>query len=495
MPHTNPNKLPMHLFYLDSDSGVSLQQQIRQQIAAAIMNGGISQDIPLPSSRKLAEMLQVSRNTVILAYEHLLDDGYIVSRERSGYYANPNMLNWQISNDSSITEIESASIDWQHSLNDIPSRLHHIVKPPYWQKYEYPFIYGQFDAVNFPALHWRECSRDSVAGSAIKIWANDSLADDPLLIEHIQTHILPRRGVWCNPEQILITLGAQQGIYLLIKLLIGDRGMLGIENPGYTDVRNIAEVNYSDVRLLPVDEKGLRVGNHLIGCDCLYTTPSHQFPTTVTMPLDRRKQLVRMASEHNFFIIEDDYESEANFRSNPTPALKSMDQSGRVIYVGSFSKTLAPGLRMGFIVAPEPLIHEARALRRLMLRNVPQNNQRALALFISRGHFNTLIQKQNKIYQERWKVMGEALHDYLPESSQPPTFGGTSYWVKGPDHIESEELARLALSKGIIIEPGSIYFGEQSPPRNYFKLGYSSIPTEKIRPGIKKLSQIILEQG
>ena len=401
--------LPMHLFYLDPDSTDNLQQQIRRQIATAIMNGSIHPNDPLPSSRKLSGQLDVSRNTVILAYEHLLDDGFIEARERSGYYVNPNMLRWRISSEDGDEEEQQSSIDWVDVLKASATGLRSIQKPSSWQRYEYPFTYGQFDPANFPTLHWRECSRDSVAGSAVKIWANDSLSDDPMLLEQIQTHVLPRRGVWCNRDQILITLGAQQGIYLLLKLLVGTEGVLGIENPGYTDVRNIAQLNGHRYKLLAVDDQGLVIDDDLGACNCVFATPSHQFPTTVTMSLTRRKQLVKLASDRQFFVIEDDYECESNFKANPTPALKSMDRSGRVVYVGSFSKTLAPGLRIGFIVAPQPLIQEAHAIRRLMLRNVPQNNQRALALFISRGHYNTLVKKQNRIFEERWRAMGEAV--------------------------------------------------------------------------------------
>jgi GntR family transcriptional regulator/MocR family aminotransferase len=215
----------------------------------------------------------------------------------------------------------------------------------------------------------------------------------------------------------------------------------------------------SNVKLLPVDEQGLVINSALDGLDLVFTTPSHQFPTTVTMPLERRLALLKKAQEQDFLIIEDDYEFETNYVNEPCPALKSLDDDGRVIYVGSLSKTLFPGLRLGFMVGPRELIAEARALRRLMVRHAPNNNQRAAALFLSLGHHDTLIRRLHKSYRARWEIMGKALADHLPNASRNPSFGGTAYWVKGPAKLDSGELYKAALAKSIFIEPGRITFG------------------------------------
>ena len=148
-------------------------------------------------------------------------------------------------------------------------------------------------------------------------------------------------------------------------------------------------------------------------------------------------------------MIEDDYESEINFVGEPTPALKSLDASERVIYVGSLSKTLAPGLRLGYMVAPQPLIEEARALRRLMVRHPPANNQRIVALFLSMGHHDSLIHRLSQTYKNRWQVMGAALNRYLPESTRIPSFGGTSYWVEGPAELDTRN------SRNALVRPAS----------------------------------------
>lgn len=484
------------LFHLTPGKGGSLQQQLREQIATAILNGNIPVDTPLPSSRKLAQQLDVARNTVVLAYEHLLDDGYLLARERSGYYVNPDILNGQVKLETPQEEEGAVEAthppEWGNRFKLRPTEQTNICKPRDWQKYEYPFIYGQFDASLFPTVNWRECCRDAVSGPSISEWAADRFDnDDPLLVEQIRTRLLPRRGVWASPDQILVTVGAQQSLYMMAQLLLDKDSTIGLENPGYVDIRNIAQLNPSQVRPIPVDQDGMIVDDRLKGCDLVFTTPSHQCPTTVTMPIERRYELLKRADEEDFIIIEDDYESETNFKSNPIPALKSLDKNDRVLYIGSLSKTLAPGLRLGYMVGPAEFIREARALRRLMVRHPAANNQRSVALFLERGYHDSLILNITRNYQTRWRAMDEALTKYLPESHSQPTFGGSCYWVKGPDGLDATELQVKAKEQSILIEPGAIHFLEDPPPKNYFRLGYSSISTDRIEPGIKKLAELI----
>jgi GntR family transcriptional regulator/MocR family aminotransferase len=209
------------------------------------------------------------------------------------------------------------------------------------------------------------------------------------------------------------------------------------------------------------------------------------------MPLERRHELLSRSVDSDFVIIEDDYESEFSYVGQPTPALKSLDHSDRVIYIGSLSKTLAPGLRLGYMVGPKELISEARALRRLMLRHPPANNERAVALFLSLGHHDSLVRRLSHAYKERWQVMGQALARHLPESARMPTFGGTSYWVEGPDGLETQVLVERAAEQGILIERGDVFFLSDQPPRNFFRLGFSSISVDRIEPGIETLARIV----
>ncbi len=480
------------LFKLSTERKVSYQRQLREMIVSAILDDKLPLEISLPSSRELAKHLGIARNTVVLAYQQLIDEGYLVARERSGYYIDKTMLNGRVKINPGARHSDINEPDWDRHIKFRPSQQRNIVKPIDWKKYQYPFLFGQLDPALFPISDWRDCCRQALSVSDILDVTPDRIdTDDPLLIEQIQARILPRRGVWASRDEILITMGAQQALYILADLLINKDSRIGIENPGYADARNIFSLKSPKVMPLKVDENGVVPGKKVNSCEFVYLTPSHQSPTTVTMPMQRRERLLKDAQENDFLIIEDDYESEINFVSEPTPALKSLDSDNRVIYVGSLSKTLAPGLRIGYMVGSRALIEEARALRRLMVRHPPANNQRLVALFLSMGHHDSLIHRLSQTYQERWRVMGDALNRYLPESSRIPSFGGTSYWVKGPDQLDTRELKNKAREASILIESGDICFMQPKPPQNFFRLGYSSIAANKIEPGIKKLADLI----
>ena len=485
-----------HLFNIDPASDKSLQKQIVEQVVAAIVGGHISLNTPLPPSRVLARQLGVARNTVTLAYRRLKDDGYLTSKERSGVFVNPETMEQVPDMLQPVAGVPTVDLhQWDSHLQIRPSTQRNIDKPADWRRYPYPFIYGQIDFELFPTNHWRECCRDAMSVGAIQEWADDHIdSDDPLLVEQVRQHLLPRRGVWADPDKILITVGAQQALYMIVKLLMRPNDTLGIEDPGYVDIRNIALLNPTRIHPLPVDDKGLVISDSLNSCDCVYVTPSHQSPTTVTMPVNRRLKLLERAKVTRFVIIEDDYESEIAYHSRSTPALKSLDDGERVLYVGSLSKTLAPGLRIGYVVGPTKIIRELRALRRLIIRHPPANNQRSVALFLARGYHESLTRTLDSTYVERRNIMIEALDRYLPEFSRAPSFGGSSIWVVGENRLDARKLWVRAAKQGILIEPGDVHFQAKWPPLNFFRLGYTSISADRIEPGIKRLSQIVHEQ-
>lgn len=482
------------LVHLKRDEHASLQTQIREALVGAILDGQLARDEAIPSTRKMAKSLGVSRNTVVLAYQALLDDGYLAARERSGYYVAEKTMPLQ--QRPFAAKPREAGPDWNALLHKQPSRQPNTSKPLDWQSYAFPFIYGQVDHTLFPIAEWRDCARQALGRKWIGSWTNDTWAhDDPLLVEQIRRRILPRRGILAGDDEILITLGAQNAIYLLSSLLVDQHTRVATEEPGFPDMRNIFRLRTDDVALAPIDAKGLMLGPALSDRQIVFTTPSHQFPTTVTMPLERRLALLKLAARENFVIIEDDYEFETNYVNEPCPALKSLDDGGRVLYVGSLSKTLFPGLRLGFLVGPRALIAEARALRRLMVRHAPNNNQRTAALFLSLGHHDALIRRLHKAYRTRWEIMDAALKAHLPGSTETPSFGGTAYWVKGPDKLDSDVLGREVAEKSVLIEPGLINFGAENAPRNYFRLAFSSIAENKIEPGIKIIAETMREMG
>ncbi len=483
------------LFHLPASDAMSLQSRIRELLVSAILGGQLPAEDRIPSSRQMARRLGVSRNTVVLAYQALIDDGYIVSRERSGYYVNENILQGRVHSPQIETPSSAKSPDWDARFRVRPGVQRNITKPPDWQNYPFPFIFGQVDHKLFPIAEWRECNRQALGKQWLDAWTSDFHdRDDPMLVEQIRTHILPRRGILADEDEILVTLGAQNALYLLASLLVTRQTVVAMEEPGYPDVRNIFRLRTDLLMPLPVDDGGLPVDDRLARADIVFATPSHQSPTTLTMPRERREALLECAAAHDMIIIEDDYEFETNYASDPSPALKSLDRAGRVAYIGSLSKTLFPGLRMGYLVAPRALVREARALRRLMVRHVPSNNQRAVALFLALGYHDALIGRLRRAYRVRWEEMGSALEQYMPRSSQMPTFGGSSYWVRGPEGLDADQLSENALKAGIIIEPGRVFFATEPPPRNFFRLGFSSIDSKNIAPGIELLASLIDRQ-
>ncbi|WP_341664581.1 PLP-dependent aminotransferase family protein [Vibrio sp.] len=480
---------------MEFGKGASLQTQIKNMITTSILDGHISSGESLPSCRELAKTLGVSRNTVVLAYEKLIEEGYVIAKERKGFFVHFTYDENLVASHSSLPSRE-AGVNWDNKLKLLPSRQHHLHKPDAWKQCEYPFIYGQPDPEFFPVREWRECTQRAAQTLQAKEWLQDRVdEDDPLLIDQLRTRILARRGVRCNKNEILLTVGTQHSLYLLSRLLGGDDTCLGLETPGYPDVRHIFDLNQTKLRELDVDKDGLVVNQKIDDCDYVFVTPSHQSPTTVTMPLERRLNLLQKAVDHDLVLIEDDYECELNFYSTPTPALKSLDNEGRVIYVGSLSKTLAPGLRVGYLVGPEALIREARALRRLMMRHTPSNNQRALALFLAGGYHDTLVHRLKLRYVERYELLKTALRELLPSVQIAPSLGGSAIWLKGPQGLDCVRLQREALKHGVYIETGIQHFHKLSnneyEASRYFRLGFSLIKTDRIRDGVRLLSYAI----
>lgn len=483
-------------FQRSAEGGMSLQGQIRQMLVSVILDGNLPFDAALPSSRELADQLSVARNTVVLAYQQLVEEGYLISRERSGHFINPNILEGRQTANRESRAQSGSQPDWTARITRRPSAQHNIVKPSNWQQFEFPFIYGQFDAAHFPTSDWRECCMKALSVLEIRDWAQDLIArDDELLVQQIRTRVLPQRGVWAAADEIVVTMGAQQALYLVASLLMSKSTAVGFEDPGYPDARNIF-TSYTDALIgLPVDAGGVPVSAALENCEYVYVTPSHQCPTTATMPLERREALLESARTHDFVIIEDDYESENSFCGLPHPALKSLDTSDRVIYIGSLSKSFAPGLRLGYIVGPRELVRELRAQRRLMIRHPGAYVQRAFATFLSLGHHDALLRRLAQTYQQRAQVLSAALERYLPEVRFVPVSGGASCWVTGPTWLDATRLAAAAVQHGILIEPGEVFFMEPQAHRNCFRLGFSSIPLEKIDAGIRLLGEVLRAQA
>lgn len=479
--------------FLDLDRrGPFLQLQIRQLIVAAIEEGRLPLGVRMPSSRELAALLEVSRNTVVIAYEQLVDQNFLVSRERSGYFVAglPKSLGTGKAERAPRTTADETQWTARYAVQ--MSRARNISKPLNWQDFPYPFIFGQFDPSLFPTNDWRESARAALSVPEINNWARDTIdEDDPALIEQLRLQVLPRRGIRARPDEIMMTIGAQHALYLIARLFTRPDTRIGLEDPGYPDARNIFGMLTREIVPLRVDGDGLVPDADFERCNLVYTTPGHQCPTTVQMSQARRLELLRKAEEHDLILIEDDYDNTLISEKAELPPLMSIDRNERVLYVGSLSKVLAPGLRLGYVVAPAPVIRELRALRRLMLRHPPLNNQRVAALFIGLGHYRSHLQRVSRTLLERARVLDRLLPEHLPGCSWMRGDGSTSYWVTCPEGIDTQVLAQAARGEGVVIEPGDVFSMVEGANRRCFRLGFTSIRADRIEPGIERLGRLI----
>ena len=485
--------LPVETFFLHPDAQGTLQQQIQQMIAQGILTGRFGTGEKLPSTRKLAAHLGISRITVTIAYTELLANDYLTSRGRSGYYVSENAPA-----PPQFTPAENTpdAVDWTRAIGQRFSGGVTPIKPQDWASYRYPFIYGQADPTLFDHANWRLCALQALGQRDFTALTTDYYdQDDPKLIEFIARHSLPRRGISARPEQILITLGAQNALWLTAQVLLTQRRRAALEDPCYPALRDILTQSRCHMSPVQVDQEGLIPDAIPDDTDVIFTTPSHQCPTTATMPMTRRRELLDRARALDALIVEDDYEFEMSFLKSPSPSLKSLDQDGRVIYVGSFSKSLFPGLRLGYLVGSEPFIREARALRASVLRHPPGHIQRTAAYFLSLGHYDALVRRMSNTLHKRRTVMEDAIKANGLQIAGRGAYGGSSFWMRAPDHIRTDDLAMRLRAKSVLIEPGAPFFNGDAPPQNYYRLAYSSIPAAHIATGIAHVAQAIGSRG
>ncbi len=476
-------------FFLNARFEGTLQSQIQQMVAEGILSGRFRPGEKLPSSRRLARHLGVSRITVTLAYTELVASDYLSAAGRSGYFVSETAPSPRTM--PKIRRREGGpKVDWSRAIGQRYHSELSLEKPADWQSYRYPFIYGQADQTLFDYKTWRLSALQALGAREFGSLTDDLAdRDDPKLVEFVVRHILPRRGISAGPEEILITVGAQNGLWLAAQVLLTQRRTAAFETPCYPSLRDILHQVRCNLAPVPVDADGLPP-ELIPEADVVFVTPSHQCPTNVTMPMDRRRELLERAEQDDMLIVEDDYEFEISFLRAPYPSLKSLDAQGRVIYVGSFSKSLFPGLRLGFLVGGAPFIREARALRAAVLRHPPGLIQRTTALFLAHGHYDAHVRKLQRAFSERRAIMTEALEANGLRPQGAGVFGGSSFWMRAPDGVDTEVLTDRLRGESVLIEPGAVFFGPNGP-RTHYRLAYSSIRPDRIAEGVTRIARAL----
>lgn len=486
--------IPAESFFLTGRMVGTLQQKIRQMLTEGILSGRFLAGDKMPSSRGLAAHLGISRITVTLAYTELVANDYLSSRSRSGYFVSdtaPRQPEFTPQAMRGAEMVDYAALSGRRFSQGVT-----LTKPADWRSYQYPFIYGQVDAALFDHQNWRFCAMRALGRPDFETLTGDYYErDDPLLIEYILRNILPRRGIQARPEEVLITMGAQNGLWLAAQVLLAKDRIAVVENPCYPGLRSVLQQTVCTVAHVDIDQDGLPPDNLPPAVNVVFTAPSHHSPTNVTMPLERRKALLEAASKRDFVIVEDDYEFEMSFLKSVSPSLKSLDREGRVIYAGSFSKSIFPGLRLGYLVGPEAFIREARALRVTVLRHPPGHVQRTAAYFLSLGHYDALINRMRQTFRRRRTVMEDAIRVHGLRTAQQVGFGGSSIWMRAPDAVDTAALALALQPQGVLIEPGRVFYDPAAGPDNYYRLAYSSIAAARIADGIGLIARAISETG
>lgn len=479
--------IAVETFFLSPGPG-TLQERIRQMVSEGILSGRLRAGDRMPSSRGLAAHLGVSRITVTLAYTDLVAADYLTARGRSGYYISQGVP----VRPEFVPIARNDRVDWSGRLRTNARGAPRIDRPDDWRSYPYPFIYGQVDTALFDHQNWRSCALQALGRRDFEGLTSDLYErDDPLLIEYILRHILPRRGIAAHPTEVLVTMGAQNALWLAAQVLLGPGKLAAMENPGYPGLRGVLSGTGCRVAPVDIDATGLPPEALPPRVDVVFTTASHQSPTNATMPLDRRRALLQAASQHDFVVVEDDYEFEMSFLNPVSPSLKSLDSEGRVIHIGSFSKSVFPGLRLGYMVASQPFIREARALRAQVLRHPPGMLMRTAAHFLRLGHYDALVNRMKGAYARRRAAMDEAILAHGLIVAGQGGFGGSSFWMRAPEQVDTEVLALRLRAQGVLIEPGHKFFAPTAVRRHFYRLAYSSIPPARIGDGIARIAHAL----
>ena len=465
----------MLLIPLNSEIKTPMYEQIYEYIKQDILHGNFAKNTKLPSSRTLAEQLNVSRSTINSAYEQLLSEGYIYSKEKKGYYI------------SDVKRLQSfTNTEHLYNKNELFSTF---IK----EKKQYTFSPFSIDTENFPYNIWRKLTNNVISYlNAEALSLGDSRGDDSFR-QAIWEYLTGSREIHCSKEQIIVGAGTD---YLLMLLcgLFPENYKIAMENPSYMRAYHVFCGLNKTVIPVPVTHTGMDISS-LIKTDAsiAYVTPSHQYPLGVIMPIAKRHELLKWADQGERYIIEDDHDSEFRYKGLPIPSLQSMDKKEKVIYMGTFSRAIAPAIRVSYMVLPPSLMQLYQKKFSHYSSTVSRVDQKILTDFIEQGYLERHLNKMRKIYRQKHDYMLKAFRCFGDKISITGEYAGLHLVVTFQNGLSEEEIVTRA--KAVDIHLYSIREHEILPlyeTKPTFLFGFAGLSEKEIAETISKLSQVLL---
>lgn len=460
------------LIPIDNASSVPMYEQIYLHIKAEIQSRHLPAGRRLPSTRILAENLKVSRSTTQMAYDQLVSEGYIEPVPCRGYF---------------ICKMEAlVEVKLEQERDFIKQ------EEPAEGPYRIDFSPRGIELESFPYGVWRKISKDILVGDNVELFRTGDSMGEAGLREVIRSYLHSARGVSCRADQIIIGAGSEYLLMLLCQIL-GPDNRIAMENPTYRQAYRIFASHGYEVAPVPMDTYGMAVAQlEKEAANIAYTMPAHQYPMGIIMPVKRRQELLKWANKAaGRYLIEDDYDSEFRYRGKPIPALQGMDKNGKVIYIGTFSKSIAPAIRVSYLVLPGELMRTYHERYGFYSSTVSRLDQKVLYEFIAQGHFERHLNRMRAIYKNKHDLLLSELKCLEPEFTVSGENGGLHILLSHRGERSEAELIELAKARGLRVYGLSGYYihPEHIHGNSTVVLGFANLKEEEIRTGVRILCE------
>ncbi len=471
-----------------STSGGPLYRQVYLGLRRAILSGAVRKGERIPSTRELADQLGISRTITVLAYDQLAAEGFVTGRSGSGTYVSEGL--GAPHDRASASSAKFRLSRFGASAEDTESKLHFPARNA-GKRVSYDFAYGRSDIEDFPFEAWRRMLLRNARKASVRELDYGPASGTFALREAICAHLRRSRAVVCDPSQVIVVNGSQQGLDLITRVLIERGDPVAVEDPQYQGTREVLRAAGARLRPVPVDRDGLDPAMLPAAARMTFVTPSHQFPTGAILPLARRLALLQWAARSGGVVVENDYDGEFRYDGQALESLQGLDEEGRVIYMGTFSRTVFSALRIGYLVVPKALVRAFTAAKWLSDRHTATLEQQTLADFITSGMYERHLRRIRRRNSARRRTLLDAIHKYLGDRVEVTGDGAGAHVVLWPHGSSSEEAhVSRAASVGVRIYGISRYFLRRPSPVGLL-VGYTRLGEHAIKESIRRLAEAI----